>query len=648
MGGKGAYYKAKYGGGGKGGKGSKGEREEEGGGGDAEDFNERDAPWSSANTKKSSREELGRRLSDLEGRQYPAYRSIEGTAYKFHDGPGYNIIMDRAQSDPYAPIKSKMRIFMSAEFGSYPASFLTNKIRRVALADYLIRRFWEEVHNIGLDEVKQSTSYHSAKGGELTIEKPSQHVLERSSAVVFPSGEIELRFQLSLPARGRTILGEQCAKLMCDTLPRVINKTLPAAANHMQTVQEHLDCVEDQEHLRQHLPSLGLVAFIANGSILPRRGGDDDRPMETKRTSGGPVAFLSPPSLEIAVTVPHRGEIRGMGIKPGVTLIVGGGFHGKSTLLRSLEVGVYNHIPGDGREFVVSVPDAVKIRAEDKRAVQNVDISCFLNNLPMGKETTTFTTQDASGSTSQAANIMEALEIGASCLLIDEDTCATNFMIRDRRMQLLVSKDKEPITPFILKVRQLYEEFGTSTICVVGGAGDYLEVADHVVMMDSYLPKNVTDTAKDIVKMLPNAMTEADRKVESGESFGKIAPRIPSADGITSCLGPKAKVVARNATTLNFGSENIDMGFVEQIVEKGQLTAIGDYLQALVPKIDKRRTLREVIEMTEKAINSDHCGLDHIRPSWMAPGGGYTRPRPIEVAAAVNRLRTMNFTQKRA
>ena len=500
MGGKGAFYKAKYGGGGKGGgKGSKGGK----GGDTTEDDHagapsQHNTPWNASRNANSTEQDLVRKLHQIDGRSYPAYRDIEHHAYKFSSG--YTLILDRAQTDPFAP-PSKMRVLLTPELAGYAFCDLKKRIRRTALADYLVRRFWQKVHQVGLDEVKQSANYHAAKGGELQIEKPSQHVLERTSAVVLEGGAVEVRFQLSLPAHGRTVLGQQCATLMTSTLGSVIMETLPSAAQERAVLLRHLDSVEDQEHLRSSLGPLGLTAFVANGSILPRRGGDDDRVMEGKRGSTTrPVPFRSPPSMEVSVTLPHAGEIKGMGIRPGITLIVGGGFHGKSTLLRAFEVGVYNHVPGDGREFVSALSSAAKVRAEDKRAVCGVDISCFLNNLPMGKRTDVFSTQDASGSTSQASNIMEALEVGSELILIDEDTCATNFMIRDYRMQLLVSKDKEPITPFILKVRQMFEELGTSAICVVGGAGAYLEVADTVIMMDSYEPKDVTAEAKSIVE----------------------------------------------------------------------------------------------------------------------------------------------------
>ena len=195
--------------------------------------------------------------------------------------------------------------------------------------------------------------------------------------------------------------------------------------------------------------------------------------------------------------LPHAGKIQGMGIKKGITLIVGGGYHGKSTLLKALELGVYNHIAGDGREYVITDDTAMKIRAEDGRSIKKVDISMFINDLPNGKDTSAFCTEDASGSTSQAANVVEAMEAGAETFLIDEDTSATNFMIRDELMQRVVNREDEPITPFIDRIRELYEQYGISTILVAGSSGSYFHVADCIVQMNRYKPQEITAFAKE-------------------------------------------------------------------------------------------------------------------------------------------------------
>lgn len=351
----------------------------------------------------------------------------------------------------------------------------------------------------------------------------------------------------------------------------------------------------------------------------------------------GVIEFVSPDTLRVEFDVPNAGRVFGMGVPDGVTLIVGGGYHGKSTLLSAIELGVYDHAPGDGRDRVVTVADAVKIRAEDGRSVRGVDISPFISNLPFGRDTEAFTTDDASGSTSQAANIAEALEYGTSLILIDEDTSATNFMIRDHRMQELIAKDKEPITPFIDKVRQMHDELGVSAIIVVGGVGDYFDVADTVVAMDSYRPLDVTDRARAIA-----ARHAAERRPEGGETFGNVTRRAPIAESLDPSRGRRPeKVDAKGLSTILFGRTRLDLSACEQLVSVAQTRAIGDALVLAAKRfMDGRRSVPEVLDLIELELS--RRGLDALSP---VRSGGYARPRRQELAQALNRLRTLRVNR---
>jgi predicted ABC-class ATPase len=354
----------------------------------------------------------------------------------------------------------------------------------------------------------------------------------------------------------------------------------------------------------------------------------DDRPFRE-----GAIPFQSPASLRVELTPPNAGPVSGMGVPAGVTLIVGGGYHGKSTLLNALERGVYNHVPGDGRELVVTDAGAVKIRAEDGRAVTGVDISPFIGALPNGADTRHFSTANASGSTSQAANIVEALEAGARVLLVDEDTAATNFMIRDHRMQELIAKEREPITPFIDKVRQLHDEHGVSTILVMGGSGDYFDVADTATAMDAYVPHDVTDRARAIAQKY-----QAERRQEGGDSFGDITPRAPLAESLDPSKGRRqVKISTRGVRTILFGTNEIDLSAVEGLVDPSQLNAIGQALYyARQRYMDGGRTLPEILDAVMADI--DRGGLDVLDRRSV---GDLAHFRRYELAAALNRLRTL-------
>ncbi|MDP8246547.1 MAG: ABC-ATPase domain-containing protein [Candidatus Tritonobacter lacicola] len=566
------------------------------------------------------KEELLRTLRRIDGRGYKAYKDIKG----IYDFNRYALDIDYVQPDPFAP-PSAMCIRIKHETARFPEKLFGNSTRKTALEDYLARRFYASI--------KKVCKGHRGTGGSgrVAIDAPSQEVMKRSAVVIFDD-RIEVRFAVGLPAHGRTITSGQARAILFDEVPELVESSLIYANLNGDKIERFVETIEDAEYVRDNLAGKGLIAFIANGSILPRVSGIDDRPMRDGRV----IPFQSPPSLEVEFDLPNSGPIRGLGIKRGITLVVGGGYHGKSTLLNALEKGVYNHIPADGREFVISDYTSVKIRAEDGRNIEKVDISPFINNLPFGQDTRTFSSTDASGSTSQAANIIEALEVGANVLLIDEDTSATNFMIRDGRMQRLVVKDKEPITPFIDKVAQLYGDMGVSTILVMGGAGDYFEVADTVIMMDEYAPRDVTAQAKEIAES-----QYIHRTYEGGESFGRVTPRRPSPGSIDPSKGKKeARISAKGLHTIAFGHSFIYLQQVEQIVDISQTKAIGDAIYYCKRKyIDGKRTMSEIAEAVEKDFNEK--GLDILSPHVR---GDYAMPRRFEIAAALNRLRTLKCT----
>ncbi|HRV08123.1 MAG TPA: ABC-ATPase domain-containing protein [Acidobacteriota bacterium] len=567
-------------------------------------------------------EELRRKLSRIDGRGYKAYKDLTGS-YEF---PWFRLFIDHVQGDPFAA-PSRLSAQVARATAAFPDRLCATKIRRVALGDYLTRAFAKASGQEG--------RRHSGTGnsGLISIDAPGQQVLERNS-VVITEEMIDLRFVVGLPAAGRRILGREATTLLLQDVPRILAACLRRQNLDLQELEKHVQTVEDQEALREQLNSRGLVAFVANGSLLPRRSGVDDRPM-TGSEQRVPVRFESPSELEVELQRPNGGPVRGMGVPAGVTLIVGGGYHGKSTLLRALERGVYNHIPGDGREGVVTLPSAVKIRAEDGRSVTHVDISAFIDHLPFIAETELFSTENASGSTSQAANIIEAVEAGTRLLLLDEDTSATNFMIRDARMQSLVHKDREPITPFIDRVRELYEKFGISTILVMGGSGDYLDVADRVVMMDEYRPRDVTRSAYEVARAHPTS-----RKKEVERPLSPPRPRKVLSDGFDPARGRReVKIDTKGQSLILFGRHMIDLAAVEQLVDPSQTRAVAQALLHLARRSARGRySVPELLQWLEEELQEK--GLDTLSPYKV---GNLAYPRPQEVAAAMNRLRTLRI-----
>jgi len=567
---------------------------------------------------KGNKQNLKNILNQLDGKNYKAYKDIKGQ-YEFDH---FTVIIDHVQGDPFAR-PSSLRVRVKQEIARFPPDTFHNRSREIALRDFLARCFFQAA--------KKYTRGNRGTGhsGSIHMEKPGQEILERSSIVV-NSDYVEARFGMGLPAFGRRIAGQHAIAMFCDELPDIATHALFYKNLDENTLYKHIETSEDADTLRDRLKDLKIVSFIADDSILPRASGINPRPL----TGGNVIPFQAPGSYRLEVELPNKGKITGMGIPQGITLIVGGGYHGKSTLLKAIETGVYNHIPGDGREFVVTNPDAVKIRAMDGRNIEKVNISPFINNLPFNVDTTAFSTENASGSTSQAANIIEALESGASLLLIDEDTSATNFMIRDHRMQELVSKDKEPITPFIDKARQLFEELKVSTILVIGGSGDYFSVADNVIGMKDYLPIDMTQTAQQIAEKY-----KTERKPEGGDSFGPITARTPVKDSLDPSRGRKAvKITARGLHSIQFGAYTIDISDLEQMVDIGQTRAIADAIYYSTRYMNETLSLKEIAEKVLMDIHEKSFDiLDRI------PSGEYAAFRKFELTGAINRLRSIRM-----
>ncbi len=570
--------------------------------------------------------ELRDLLRRIDGKGYKQYQSIEGE-YQF---PRFVLFIDHAQGDPFAS-PSLARARVPQRIAGFPGQLFESKIRRIALQDFITRQFAAAIRKV--------VKGHRGTGhsGTISVDTGGQEILERTSCLV-DDGFVEIRFVVGLPAFGRSCSGREATAMLTQEVPALVEASMFYGALDAAAVRQHVEVAEDQEALRAQLGELGLVAFIADGSVLPRASGVSEQPL------AGPsvVPFASPPDLRVTLDTPNRGKITGMGISEGVTLIVGGGYHGKSTLLLAIGRGVYNHVPGDGREYVVARADAVKIRAEDGRSVEKVDISPFISNLPFQKDTTAFSTQNASGSTSQAANIIEALEYGTGLLLIDEDTSATNFMIRDGRMQKLVPKSNEPITPFIDQVRNLASQHKVSTILVIGGSGDYFDVADTVIAMTNYIPSVVTEKARRVSQEMPTRRTK-----EASGIFGDVMHRAIEPEGLNPYRNERLKLSARGLRAIEFGRDTIDLQSVEQLVDVSQTRVIGDLLVYCLKReyFDGKSDLRSVLQQALADV-AQH-GLDIISPHRDKHPGDYAMPRLQEVAMAVNRLRTLKVRQLR-
>ncbi|MEZ9290275.1 P-loop domain-containing protein [Vibrio lentus] len=546
-------------------------------------------------------DQLTAKLKKLEKQNFRAYQQIKGQ-YDFAD---FELHIDHVQGDPYA---SSSRFRATRAWSLTGLGWLKEKSYeyQVAARDFIARSFSEFA--------KQEATVSIALTGQTVLDNTS---------VVFTEHGIEIRFRINLPADGRSILAKKAINIITFYLPKFIRRATLERELNIEAMIKHCEAVEDQDALRAQLEENNLAAFVANGSVLPRIAGNCDLPMK------GAVPFLAPESLSVTLNTPNQGDVTGLGIPKGITLIVGGGFHGKSTLLNAVERSIYNHIPGDGREGIVTATDTMKIRAEDGRCVHNLNLSNYINHLPMQKDTSDFSTQDASGSTSQAAWLQESIEAGVQTLLIDEDTSATNFMIRDERMQALVSKGAEPITPLVDRIGQLREEMDISTIVVMGGSGDYLDVADTVIQMHDYQAVDVTEKAQEVIAQHPTQRTN-----ECETALETFVPRSLNRAALMNILTDgKFRVNAKGKESLRFGKEFADLSALEQLESTSEVNAIGwAWFQFAQTPGWSNNPAKEF-----SAILSDEW---HVN---MPNYGDLAKPRVLDVMAALNRMRKSQF-----
>lgn len=574
-------------------------------------------------------EELRQQLRSINRKSYPAYKGLKGL---YHFG-NYILSIDHVQGDPFAS-PSHVSIQISHRDAGFPVEYYKDTLTGTTLCDYLTRQFEKQVSQYSF------RAKGSGKSGLLTVSHCGQEIFSRTACEITEKG-ITARFFVGFPANGRTINATELEKILFDFLPVCIQKSFFYSSFDAKELQNYIELAEDQEFIRQTLPAKNLCAFIADGSILPRESGISSRPMKAS------VPFTSPDSLRISINLPHKGKITGMGIPKGITLIVGGGYHGKSTLLNALELGVYNHIPGDGREYVITDATAVKLRSEDGRFIKDVDISMFINDLPNKKDTRCFSTLDASGSTSQAAGIVESMEAGSHLFLLDEDTSATNFMVRDAFMQQVIQREKEPITPFLERAEDLYKKAGISTILVAGSSGAFFHIADTIIQMDNYVPKDITASVKKLCSQyplpavsvtnfqLPHSHRIMSRPAESSKRLIHNSRGNHSDSGAAKPERLKTRISGTDGFSL--GRQEIDLRYTEQLIDAEQTAALGLLLKYAVEHLaDGRRTLPEIVQFLWKNLSLH--GLSFFTENQKI-SCGYATPRIQEIYACLNRYR---------
>lgn len=560
--------------------------------------------------------ELKKDILAIDHRGYPGYKGLRGR-YQFKD---HVLSIDHVQGDPFAS-PSHLSVHIDGHKAGFPKDYYQDDISRITLQDHLTRCFGKALAPFSFK------AKGSGKSGLLSVSHCGQQVLERTACEVSSDGSVTVRFEAGFPANGRSVNAGELVKMLFQFVPEAAQSALFYDKLNKNALKAAIELARDQQFIREHLSEQGLAAFLADGSVLPRESGISDRPMK------GAVPFQSPAACKVTVTLPYHGPVTGMGIKKGITLFVGGGYHGKSTLLQALEMGVYNHIAGDGREYVITDPSAWKLRAEDGRSISHTDISPFINHLPNKKDTVHFSTEDASGSTSQAANLMEAVESGSKLLLIDEDTSATNFMIRDELMQKVICREEEPITPFIERVRSIYDDLGVSSIIVAGSSGSFFGIADTIIQMKEYVPYDITECAREAAASY-SALKQQEHFPVSDNMRAPKANQALKKD-------PRLKMKTMGTNEMLLAKDAIELRYLEQLIDPEQTNALAYALKYLeLNRMNGSRTVPQLLDDIEALTASK--GLSALYDKEYVRSG-LAMPRRQEIAACLNRYRKLYF-----
>ena len=560
--------------------------------------------------------ELKKDILAIDHRGSPGYKGLRGR-YQFKD---HVLSIDHVQGDPFAS-PSHLSVHVDGHKAGFPKDYYQDDISRITLQDHLTRCFGKALVPFSFK------AKGSGKSGLLSVSHCGQQVLERTACEVSSDGSVTVRFEAGFPANGRSVNAGELVKMLFQFVPEAAQIALFYDRLNKNALKAAIELARDQQFIREHLSEQGLAAFLADGSVLPRESGISDRPMK------GAVPFQSPAACKVTVTLPYHGPVTGMGIKKGITLFVGGGYHGKSTILQALEMGVYNHIAGDGREYVITDPSAWKLRAEDGRSISNTDISPFINHLPNKKDTVHFSTEDASGSTSQAANLMEAVESGSKLLLIDEDTSATNFMIRDELMQKVICREEEPITPFIERVRSMYDDLGVSSIIVAGSSGSFFGIADTIIQMKEYVPYDITERAREAAASYPALKQQEHFPVSDNM-------RAPKANQALK-KDPRLKMKTMGTNEMLLAKDAIELRYLEQLIDPEQTNALAYALKYLeLNRMNGSRTVSQLLDDIEALTASK--GLSALYDKEYVRSG-LAMPRRQEIAACLNRYRKLYF-----
>lgn len=557
-------------------------------------------------------------LGELDGRDFSEYNRIIGD----YDFSRYVLKVTRVPTDASEP-GTLFLLRVPSHVAGFPAHLHQTPIRRTALEDLLVRKMSAAI------EASSAYDEDGVSRKRLFLPKPGPQILPRS-ALLITEDYVEARVHVNLPVRRGRIHGEEARHVFFETLPAVVNASLIYCNLDEQEAVAFVRLMEDADALRQMLPTRGWVAFVGEGALLARRGPDG----RAARTGGRPLAISA--ELWTEVELPNQGRIRGLGIPAGITVVVGDEYSGRVEFLKAIAAGIYNHIPGDGREYVISAPDAVYIAADPGRCIRRVDLGAFIRGDNPGREGSIYSTDDADPCASQMAAMAEALEVGSRVLLFDESDSGTAFLASDSRLDEIAGAGKRGILPLCAAAREMADHRGVSF--VVGGRSsiaEWIPIADTVLRIENFTVSDVTKEAKRLEIRRTDDKPNPEAVARLFECSRHVVP---------SSLDPSsgrhdAIVGAESIYHLRFGKSVVDLQRVCQLADISQTETIGLILYYAKSRyLREARSIREIMDLVDRDLSTE--GLDCLTRDLRCD---LARPRRFEIAAALNRLASLRI-----
>ncbi len=549
---------------------------------------------------------------DINGNKKSSFQSLASDVYEYYNG-----ITLRFECINYR-FPEIMNMYINVPVEILKIDIMKLDKISVFAEDYILRELSPIVNEYGKSMCNESKEIRAQ--GDIRMQSVNNKIVRRTG-VLYNNGKFVLKMWCRFPLIGvAAVSGKKSCRLITELL-----KLLDVWVENFDVnrLYKKSQIYINQCEIRKYLKDNDYVCFIKNGSILPR-----EKENNVSKTDATP--FQAPSTMEYTIKLKSGEILTGMVIAKGLTVITGGGYSGKTTIIDAIESGIYNHVEGDGREYVITEETALKVYAEDGRVVNNLDMSPFFKQEISEESIEDFSTEHASGSVSQAANIIEAVYAGSKLLLIDEDKSATNFMVRDKIMRKIINN--EPIIPLTDRIDELTKKMNIAVIMVIGAISEYFNYADKILLTEDYKLYDISDNVEKTDKI------HIDDGICNWTKDRKIKSRIGSME---NCFF--RTVHAENNRKIVLDNYTADVMSLTTITTNEQLNSLAFVMEKLLAKLDNDELKKDVSLAVEQIFANESKNNNEFAMMITRKDRWYEEIRNIDAICCINRMRGVKF-----